>query len=52
LPTVVEDSGDVVYHNSWAGNFTVNRENVSQLVTDGLQVCLKKKKKHGRRMVK
>lgn len=35
LITTVEESGEVLFHNSWATNFEINQENIMQLVIDG-----------------
>lgn len=33
--TTVEETGEVLFHNSWATNFTISKENIIQLVIDG-----------------
>lgn len=33
--TVVEETGEVIYHNTWATNFRITSKNIDQLVTDG-----------------
>lgn len=33
--TVVEETGEIIYHNTWATNLRITSENINQLVTDG-----------------
>jgi hypothetical protein len=33
--TVVEETGEVIFHNTWATNLKITPENIEQLVTDG-----------------
>lgn len=35
LSTIVEKTGQVLFHNSWVTNFVINMENIIQLVIDG-----------------
>lgn len=35
LSTIVEETGEVLFHNSWTTNFDVNPKNIIQLVSDG-----------------
>jgi hypothetical protein len=32
--TVVEETGEVIFHNTWATNFKLNQDNIDQLVVD------------------